>query len=133
MDINKRILDLLKKSNKTQLELSVFLGISASTLNNWLKLNRSIPSELIIPICEFFEVTANYILIGQDEKINNQLDKLDLLLLETFGNLSAENQLDVLAIIKQKLENQNKNENSENKSFMETSKNEEASTLDKVI
>ena len=66
MDINQRVQKLLDSSKTTQKDLSSAIGVATSTLNNWLKLGRSIPSEYIIPICEFFKISPNYLLIGEE-------------------------------------------------------------------
>lgn len=68
MEINQRIVKLLSEKNLTQKELCQNIGVSPSTLNNWLKLNRSIPSEYLIPISEFFNVSVYY-LLSDDENI----------------------------------------------------------------
>lgn len=71
MTINDRIIQLIK-SNKSfsQKNLSNYIGVSTSTVNNWLKLGRTIPAELIIPISEFFKVTCEYLLTGKETDQN---------------------------------------------------------------
>lgn len=67
MDINQNIKFFLEDKNLTQRALSQHLGIATSTVNNWIKLNRSIPAEYIIPICEFFNTTPYILLTGQEK------------------------------------------------------------------
>lgn len=67
MNINQRILDVLSQKGATQKDMCSALGIAPSTLNNWLKLNRSIPSEFLIPICEFLNVEVSWLLTGEGE------------------------------------------------------------------
>lgn len=52
LTINQYISEIIKANKITQKELAIKIGVSTSTLNNWLKLGRSIPSEYIAPICE---------------------------------------------------------------------------------
>jgi len=42
------------------------IGVSASTLNNWLKLGRDIPADKIIPISEYLDVSPEYLLTGRE-------------------------------------------------------------------
>jgi transcriptional regulator with XRE-family HTH domain len=67
MSINSRIIDGLESRDLTQRELCSAIGIAASTLNNWLKLGRSIPSEYIIPISEFIGTNIHWLLTGEGE------------------------------------------------------------------
>lgn len=74
MDINQNIKSFLEDKNLTQKALSQHLGIATSTINNWLKLNRSIPAEYIIPICEFLDTSPHILLTGQEK--SSATDKL---------------------------------------------------------
>ena len=74
MDINQNIKSFLEDRKLTQKALAQHLGIATSTINNWIKLKRSIPAEYIIPICEFFDVTPYILLTGQEK--SSSKDKL---------------------------------------------------------
>ena len=68
MSITERLKELIAtKGHGAQKELSQFIGVGQSTLNNWLQYGRSIPSEYIVGIAKFFGVSVNYLLIGADE------------------------------------------------------------------
>lgn len=69
MNINQNIKFFLEDRKLTQKALSQYLGVATSTINNWLKLNRSIPAEYIIPICEFLHVTPYVLLTGQEKSL----------------------------------------------------------------
>ena len=72
MSINQRISELLSaKKGITQKKLAEYIGVATSTVNNWLKLGRSIPSEYIVPISEFFECTYEYLLTGAERKLSD--------------------------------------------------------------
>lgn len=64
MSINNVIINELKQKKLTQKQLAEYIKIPASTINNWLKLERSIPAEYIIPISEFLNITPEYLLTG---------------------------------------------------------------------
>jgi transcriptional regulator with XRE-family HTH domain len=61
-----RVAALLKEKRIKQNALAQRIGISTSTLNNWLKSERDIPADYVIPICEFIEVSPIYLLSGNE-------------------------------------------------------------------
>lgn len=82
MHISQIIKDLLINKNLTQRAMSNYLGVATSTINNWIKLGRSIPAEYIIPICEFFDVTPEMLLTGKERSsptVNLTADEQELL------------------------------------------------------
>lgn len=79
MNISQNIQDILKQQKRTQKELAGHLNIATSTVNNWIKLNRSVPAEYIIPICEFFDISPYYLLIGEDKGPSLPDDEIELL------------------------------------------------------
>jgi len=64
LNINKRIIETLKDKHLSQKDLCTSIDVSTSTLNNWLKSNRRIPAEMIIPISEFLGVDLYWLLSG---------------------------------------------------------------------
>lgn len=91
-DITIRIKETLEKGNVQQKSLCAAIGVAASTLNTWLKLNRSIPAEYLIPICEFLKIDIYWLLMGEDNR-----EKISPVTKETFFELTAdeENLLDL--------------------------------------
>jgi transcriptional regulator with XRE-family HTH domain len=77
MSINERISEILKSNkNLTQKDLANSINVAASTVNNWLKLGRSIPTEYAIPISEFLGVDVYFLLTGDNISYNlSQEDK----------------------------------------------------------
>jgi len=105
MTINEKISSLLEKKNYKQKELSTHIGVSTSTLNNWLKLGRSIPSEYIIPICEFFGAEPSWLLSNNDKisfyKIVDKKEnksELETLLLNNFNEMNYEEKRKLLSM-----------------------------------
>ena len=99
MTINERIIEILKKKRIQQKDLAISIGVSPSTLNNWLKLNRSIPSEFSIPISEFLNVDIYWLLTGNDKMYKQQPDAMpaekdlsesEKLLLENYRDMNEE-------------------------------------------
>ena len=67
--VSERIAELLKKDKRfTQKGLHEATGIPASTINRWVKDGSSIDSEYIIPISEYFGVSAEY-LLGTSDRV----------------------------------------------------------------
>lgn len=65
MTINERISEILTSHKElTQKNMAYSIGVASSTVNNWLKLGRSIPSEFIIPISEYLGIDSHYLLTG---------------------------------------------------------------------
>lgn len=79
MSISQNVKNLLAQKKLTQKDLSVYLGVGSSTVNNWIKLDRSIPSEYIIPICEFIGVSPYYLLAGKENSFSLPADEQELL------------------------------------------------------
>lgn len=68
MTVNERVSSVLKSKKATQRDLAAEIGVSTSTLNNWLKLGRDIPAQYIVPICEFLNTSPAYLLTGEETK-----------------------------------------------------------------
>lgn len=67
MSTGARVLKTLSKQGKTMSELANYLGTAPSTINGWKKENRNPSSEIIIPICEFLNISVMYILTGETQ------------------------------------------------------------------
>lgn len=69
MTIGNRVLDLLSEKGLKQKDLAAYLGTKPSTVNGWREPNRNPSSDLIIRICEFLNVSCNYLLTGEEKNI----------------------------------------------------------------
>jgi len=84
------------------------LEVSPSTMNNWLKQNRNIPPEHLIPICEYLHVDLIWLLTGDTCKsvypTNAESDKAkwktqyEKLIYRNFIKLSEEQQQELINI-----------------------------------
>lgn len=68
MTIGNRVLDILSKKGIKQKDLANYLHTGASTINGWKSKNRNPSSDMIIPICEFLEVSCEFLLTGEEKK-----------------------------------------------------------------
>lgn len=70
--INERITNLLSSNPAfSQKDLANYIGKQPSTLSNWLLKDREIPSSCLIPICEYLNVSLNYLLTGSEIESSN--------------------------------------------------------------
>lgn len=66
MTIGNRVLDILKQKGLKQKDLAAYLGTKPSTINGWREPNRNPSSDLIVRICEFLNVSSEYLLTGKE-------------------------------------------------------------------
>jgi transcriptional regulator with XRE-family HTH domain len=64
--ITQRILYLLEKKSLKPADLCRYLDINTSTMTNWKQRNTDPPAKYIAPICEFLNVSCEYLLTGND-------------------------------------------------------------------
>ena len=67
MDIMNRIIERLKEINRTQADICNYIGINYSVFTTWKKRGTEPPTKYLIKICEFLDVSLNYLLTGEDE------------------------------------------------------------------
>lgn len=67
MDYCIRVKELRIKNNKTQKELATFLGTSQQAYMKYEKGVNEMPVKRIIQLCEYYNVSADYILGFIDE------------------------------------------------------------------
>ena len=64
MDIGERLLDLRKSKNLSQEEVAYKLSVSRQTISKW-ETNQSSPDfDKILPLCDLYGVSTDYLLIG---------------------------------------------------------------------
>lgn len=77
MTVGQRVLEILSKKNKTMSQLARHLGTTPSTINGWKQPNRNPSSEILIPICEFLDVSVMYLLTGEKEYTNKEEKRVE--------------------------------------------------------
>lgn len=106
MRIGERVFYLLKQQNLTQTQLANSLNTATSTINGWKNNNRNPSSEYIIPICEFFNVSTEYLLTGKEStQQNTNLTENEEEMLSLFSQLSEREQLKTILKLEQYIEN----------------------------
>lgn len=73
MDIGERLLDLRKSKNLSQEEVAYKLSVSRQTISKW-ETNQSSPDfDKILPLCDLYGVSTDYLLTGRKESRDNNL------------------------------------------------------------
>lgn len=67
MSIIERVLFALKENSKKMSDLAVVLSLNTSTIANWKTRNTDPPARYIAPICEFLNISVEWLLTGKDE------------------------------------------------------------------
>lgn len=68
---------LLEEKGKTQAELARFLNTKQSTVSGWINAGRVPSSDVLLPICEFFDITPNRLLGGSSTQGDNKSSPSD--------------------------------------------------------
>ncbi len=94
MSIINNVLRLMRTLNINQNELCDYLHIGTSTMSNWKTRGTDPPAKYIIPICEFLNVSPEYLLTGRvkDKKNTTVLSDIEEKLIDDFRNLSQQGQ-----------------------------------------
>ncbi len=109
MTIGDRIKQLCTENNISAKKLSENVDVSATIVGKYLR-NESIPSAAVLgKIAEFFNVTTDYIVFGD----NDDIEYIKKRLLDVFDELNEKNRLQVIKeatglLEVQRIENMNK-------------------------
>ena len=97
MDICQNLNSILKKRKITQKELCQQIGITESKLSYWLTKGKSIPSEYIVPICKYLNISPIFLLTGQESDSKNQitLSKEEIEFIKEYRYLSDKSQSEI--------------------------------------
>lgn len=104
MSFGTRLTNLRKNLKLTQQELADKLGISRAALSHYEKDRRDPDSDTLIKLSDFFEVTIDYLLKGEDfhTKAKEIMDNPDLQYAARDGEISEAEALDRIARILEK-------------------------------
>ena len=61
----------MEELNVNQNEMCAYLHIGTSTVSNWKNRGTNPPAKYIIPICDFLNVSPEYLLTGENRKESN--------------------------------------------------------------
>lgn len=110
MSIIERIVQIIDEKHLNQNELCKKLNIRNSTFSTWKTRNTDPPAKYILLICEFLNVSVDYLLgrtdepeynsISISEQKQNNFDEMSTELLKKFNELSFDEKLEVFNYIK---------------------------------
>jgi len=98
LDTLAKIVEQLKKNNKSQKTLTDFLGVHSSIFSEWKKGKNTSYLKHISKIADFLEVSTDY-LLGNEQKEKSPLSDIDSKLLNAFEQLSDEGKVKALEYI----------------------------------
>ena len=96
MSICERIFKTMGDKNKRPADLCKILGINTGITSTWKSRNTDPPAKYLVQICEFLDVSLEYILTGEEKK----LETSDRTIISMYRCLSAQNQEFVYDAIK---------------------------------
>lgn len=64
----RRIKDLREDNDKTQSEVAQYLHVAQNTYSQYESGIRSVPVEIIVKLCHYYDVSSDYILELSDKK-----------------------------------------------------------------
>lgn len=94
MTIGNRVLTLLHEKKLKQKDLAEYLGTKPSTVNGWKESNRNPSSDLIVRICEFLDVSYEFILTGTEKHTSTFISSDDAEWLSLIHQLPPEAQFE---------------------------------------
>lgn len=103
MTVSERVYEVLKAQKHTQVELAEYLGASTSSVGYWFNKGGDIPSRFLLPICQFLNITTNYLLTGVPDPVIDTTPTADSLsedeqeLVRTYRLLDREGRIMVMA------------------------------------
>ena len=98
MKIIERISYLLKDKGLSDAELCRVLKIGTSTMANWKTRGTDPPAKYIIPICEFLDVSCEFLLTGKEKKQMSSISDAEWLAL--IHKLPPETQRDFMGMMR---------------------------------
>lgn len=100
MNIGERIFIILEEKGLKQAELSKNTGIPKTTINGWKSKGTNPTAEKIIPICEFLNVSMEYLLTGKENNSNStKLTENEKELLQVFKKYSDREQIKIIGAL----------------------------------
>ncbi|OPZ65865.1 MAG: HTH-type transcriptional regulator Xre [Firmicutes bacterium ADurb.Bin506] len=81
MTICERVFALLASDGREQGQMAKYIGVSKKTVSSWRSRGTSPGAEYIAPIAEYFGVSTDYILTGEERDLRLKPEDVELLTL----------------------------------------------------
>lgn len=102
MTICERIFDIIEEKRLKASELAKKLEIKQSVISNWKKRNTNPPIEYSVVICEFLEISLEYLITGKEKQ--EGLTEYETEMLKHFRQIPEQIQLRELGRLESKAE-----------------------------
>ena len=92
MSIINRIVDLLKKNGASQADICNYIGIKYNVFTTWKTRETDPPAKYLVQICEFLNISLEYLLTGEEKSsptVKMTADERELF--DLYSDLSIEN------------------------------------------
>lgn len=93
-----RIQELIEKNNEKATPLMKKLGLSSSAFTDWKRKNINPSSEAIIKIAQYFDVTTDYLLLGN--QVESNLNSSESEWLNLYHQLSDNDKIECIGFVK---------------------------------
>lgn len=103
MEIIERMFLVMQEKKIKSVELAELLGIHKGVISKWKSRNTNPPSEFIVPICEFLNVSIDFLLTGEEKK-NEEVSQEEINLVRMLRELNPEVQQYIVRSIQQNYE-----------------------------
>jgi len=93
MTIGQRILDILNNKKSIGLNaagLARHIGTNHSTVTGWKEANKNPSSKYLLSICEYLDVSANFLLSGKENDSEPKLSEDEITLIERYRLITNE-------------------------------------------
>lgn len=92
MSIINRIVNLLKKNGASQADICNYIGIKYNVFTTWKTRETDPPAKYLIQICEFLNISLEYLLTGKEKSsLTSELSADEQELFKIYKGLSIEN------------------------------------------
>ena len=127
MSIIERIIAIMEYKKLKYSDLANFLNINKSVVSTWKKRKTNPPAELLVQICNFLQVSLNFLITGEEYEMNLALDKNEEYIINLYRQLNDRNKIKLEGYIEDKIIDQKQNEQ-KNKNIISTEILKEIST-----
>ena len=73
-----RLYQILHQQKKKPADLCRYVGITGSTLANWKDRNSEPPSRYLVAICDFLNISVDYLLTGNTKNLPDENSRMQL-------------------------------------------------------
>ncbi len=92
-EINKRLFQKMKENNIKPATLADYLGVNKSVIYTWRTRETDPGSEFILRICDFLNITIEWLITGKEKPDTNNLTENEKELLQHFQKLPDREQI----------------------------------------